>query len=161
IGHLFAKESWSAEEMRQGHQASRFFARLFAKPELAFEATDQPSFRRGLIRLRDWFESLCRDNKSLAKMIFTLNAGPFFGGEVNANDYQKMTIVGSIPIADKRARFVLLSDGDQSDSMIIGVVNEDNSARWLKRHDDRRDKSGRLDFKERTAHPVPGYGFVV
>src|SRR5262249_9251221 len=124
---LFAKESWTLEEIAQGQRLGAFFARLTDKPELRIEKSDQKSFGEGLLRLRDWFASLCRENSTLASMIYTLDDGPFFGEEVDANEYSKMKLVESAPIPNKRASFVLMTDLSKPEPMIIGVLGEDKS----------------------------------
>jgi hypothetical protein len=159
---LFSQETWTVEEIEQGHQISDFFARLTHKPELRIDKADQQSFREGLVKLRDWFRSMCQDNKTLSSMIFTLDDGPFFGGNIDTTQYPKMKLVASAVIPGKQASFVLMTDEGKPDPMIIGVLNEDKSVRWLKRFSNA--PNGRIaeaQLEKPTLYKVEGYGYVV
>lgn len=161
IRNLFSKESWTAEEIIQGQQASQFFARLVKNPDLRIEKSDQDSFKNGLLVLRNWFAALCQDNKTLAAMIFTMNDGPYFGGVIDINDSLKMKLVESTPISGKQASFVLMTDDSQPQPMIIGVLNEDKSIRWLKRFTNPPNKITRAELQEPALYKVEGYGYAV
>jgi hypothetical protein len=76
---------------------------------------------------------MCKDNKTLASMIFTIDDGPFLGSDIDVSTFPKMKLIESAPIPGKQASFVLMSDGSQPEPMIIGVLNEDKSVKWLKR----------------------------
>lgn len=159
---LFTKRSWASEELKQGQLISSFLARLADRPELTISRLDQDTFRRGLVRLRDWFVSLCQDNQTLAAMIFTLDSGPFFGSEGDSLRLTEMKLIGSVRIPGQRARFVLVTDGKQPEPMIVGVVNEDESVRWLVRLSGLR--QGRLvtaPLRNDIARKVEGYGWTL
>lgn len=158
--NLFAKATWTKEEIKQGQEISDFFARIFAKPELKIDRTDPESFKNGLSALRNWFVSLCQDNKILGLMIYTTDDGPFFGETVAAERISGMRLLGSIQIPDQQASFVLLTDRSQPEPIIIGVINDDQSVRWLKRYSGA--PAGRISSAtvvERTISPVQGYGY--
>jgi hypothetical protein len=160
--NLFSKESWTVEEINQGKLISNFFARLTSKPDLSIEGSDQESFRHGLVKLRDWFASLCRDNKTLASMIFTLDDGPFFGGEIDTKAYPEMKLIESVTIPGKQASFVLMTDGNQPEPMVIGVLSEDKSIRWLKRFSNK--PAGRIteaELQKPAIYKIEGYGYAV
>ncbi len=109
---LFSKEAWTDEEIKKGQQASHFFARLVNNPDLTIEKTDQGSFASGLVALRNWFASLCGNNKTLSAMIFTLDDGPFFGENVAVTNFSKMKL---IELANFRpARQCCVDDGRHS-----------------------------------------------
>lgn len=159
---LFSKESWTVEEIEQGQRMGDFFAKLADKPDLRIEKSDQESFKRGLRRLRDWFVSLCQDNKTLALMIFTLDDGPFFGVDIDTNEYSRMKLVESTPIPSKQASFILMTDGSKPEPMIIGVLEEDKSIRWLKRFSNAPNgRITRAELQNPAIYTVEGYGYVV
>lgn len=160
--NLFAKASWTKEEIKQGQEISLFFARIFAKPELKIDRADPESFKNGLRLLRNWFVSLCQDNKILGLMIYTTDDGPFFGEDVAADRIAGMRLLGSIQIPDQQANFVLLSDRSQPEPIIIGVINDDQSVRWLKRYSGA--PTGRISSAtvvQRSISPVQGYGYGI
>jgi hypothetical protein len=132
--HLFAKESWTSEEVREAHQLAAFIAWIAAKPGLVIEKSDQTGIRSGLVMLRNWFAGVCRDNKTLPAMLL-LTDDLFYGGEaIDAARVPQLASVKTIAIPDTQASFVVLSDGSKPEPLIIGVVNADGSARWLKRY---------------------------
>ena len=166
--HLFAKNSWTIAEIKQGRDISLFFARLagredlkIGKPEVKIERLDQESFRQGLVRLRNWFVALCQDNRTLSAMIYTSNDGPFFGAEVDTGRVADMRVIESIPLPDQDARFILLKDRGQMEPIVFGIINADNSVRWLRRLS--AAPKGRITsaaFVERTIHKLEGYGYI-
>ena len=158
---LFSKEAWTDEEIKQGQQASHFFARLVNNPDLTIKKTDQASFATGLVALRNWFASLCGDNKTLSAMIFTLDDGPFFGENVAAKNFSKMKLIESAPILDQRASIVLMTDGIQPNPMIIGVLNDDKSVRWLKRYSNPPNRIAWAELQKPAIFKVAGYGYAV
>jgi hypothetical protein len=158
---LFTKSSWTKAEVKQGQDVSAFLARLFVKPDLKIEQIDPVSFKKGLQNLRNWFVSLCRDNRTLGLMVYTDDAGPFFGEEVAAERLGALKVLESIPIPDRQARFVLMQDRGAREPIVIGVVNDDGSVRWLRRLI--AAPSGRVtsaSFMRRTIYEVDGYGYV-
>lgn len=160
--HLFSKGAWTFQEMEQGRQISRFFAELTGMPSLEIKASEQGAFRQGLVRLRDWFASMCQDNTTLASMIFTLDDGPFFGADIDIKEFPRMRLVESAAIPGKQARFVLMTDGSNPEPMVIGVLNEDKSVRWLKRFSN--GPKGRIteaELKKPALYKVEGYGYAV
>jgi hypothetical protein len=160
--HLFSKESWTAEEIEQGQQISDFFAKLTGKDELKIKGTGQVTFSEGLVRLRDWFASMCRDNKTLASMIFTLDDGPFLGFNLDINEYPKLRLLESEAIPGAKASFVLMADWTRPDPMIIGVLNEDKSVRWLKRFSNApRGRIIEAELQKPAVHKLEGYGYVI
>jgi len=159
---LFYKDSWTSEEVKQGQMITRFLGRLADKPDLIIIEPDQDSFGKGLARLRDWFVSLCRDNRTLASMIFTLDSGPFFGEEIAVNRVRAMRLIGSVAIPKQRARFVLMTDETQPEPMVVGVINSDNSVRWLKRlRGTPKARIANAALAERKMVTQEGYGFVL
>jgi hypothetical protein len=158
---LFSKEAWTDEEIMKGQQASHFFARLVNNPDLTIEKTDQGSFASGLVALRNWFASLCGDNKTLSAMIFTLDDGPFFGENVAVTNYSKMKVVESAPISDQHASIVLMTDAIQPNPMIIGVLNDDKSVRWLKRYSNPPNRIACAELQKPAVFKVAGYGYAV
>lgn len=166
--NLFAKNSWTIAEIKQGRDISTFFARLtgkeelkIGKPEVKIEKLDQASFRQGLVTLRNWFVALCQDNRTLAAMVYTMNDGPFFGADVDAERVAEMKVVESIPLPDQEARFILLRDRGPSEPMVFGIINADNSIRWLKRLS--AAPKGRINsaaFVQRTIYKLEGYGYI-
>ena len=160
--NLFSKESWSIEEIEQGQQISKFLAKLADKPDLEIKSSDQETFRKGLVRLRDWFASMCQDNKTLASMIFTLDDGPFIGIDIDVSNFPKMKIIESAPIPGKKASFVLMADGNQPEPIVIGIVNEDKLVRWIKRYSN--SPQGRITdswLQKPAIYRVEGYGYAV
>jgi hypothetical protein len=158
---LFTKAAWSKDEIKQGRQLSSFFATLFGKPDLRIEAPDQESFRSGLVRLRNWFVSLCDDNHTLGRMIFTPDAGPFFGQQVDLEQAAGMRVLESVPIPGQQARFVLMTDKGQHEPMVFGIINPDRSMRWLKRLSAApRGTIRGATFVNRTISKLGGYGYV-
>jgi hypothetical protein len=162
---LFSKSSWTKEDIKIGQEVGNFLARLVKNSELRIAGTDQESFRKGLARLRGWFVALCQDDRTLASMIFTLDSGPFFGEEVDANRIADMKVVESVRIPDQQASFVLMTDRSQDEPrderMIIGVVGDDRSVRWLKRFSAAPKGVIRsATFVRRTIFTVEGYGYV-
>jgi len=158
--NLFAKASWTKEELKQGQEISGFFAKIFAKPDLKIDKTDPQSFKNGLSLLRNWFVSLCQDNKTLGLMIYTTDDGPFFGEDVAADRISGMRLLESIQIPDQQASFVLLTDRRQPEPIIIGVINDDTSVRWLKRYSGApKGKITSATVVQRTISQVQGYGY--
>ena len=158
---LFARTTWTKEEIKQGLELSAFLARIFSKPDLKIDQADPQFFRKGLQRLRDWFVTLCRDNKTLGLMIYTEDSGPFFGGDVDADKISGMRVLESIAIPDRQARFVLLRELNTWEPIVFGVVNEDGSPRWLKRLSG--SPVGRVSsasFIRRTLFELEGYGYT-
>lgn len=132
--HLFEKETWSAEELREGQQLAAFVAWIAANPKLAIDSTGPTAFRSGLARLSNWFAMMCRNNKTLPLML-SLTDDLFFGGEdIDVARVASLTVLTRTQIPDTDASFVLLSDGAKPEPMIIGVVNANGKARWLKRY---------------------------
>jgi len=166
--NLFAKSSWTIAEIKQGRDISLFFTKLagredlkIGKPDVKIEKLDQESFRQGLITLRNWFVALCQDNRTLGTMIYTSNDGPFFGAEVDASRVAEMKVIESLPLPDREARFILLRDRGQMEPIVFGIINADNSIRWLKRLS--AAPKGRITsaaFVERTIHKLEGYGYI-
>jgi hypothetical protein len=159
--NLFAKALWTKEEIKQGQEISAFLARLFAKPDLKIEKPDPESFRNGLKTLRNWFVSLCQDNRTLGLMIYTTDDGPFFGEHVDAGRISELRLQESVQIPDQQASFVLMTDRGHPEPVIIGVVNADGSVRWLKRYSGA--PKGRITsatFVKRTIFLLEGYGYV-
>jgi hypothetical protein len=166
--NLFAKNSWTVAEIKQGRDLSYFFAKLtgkedlkIGKPEVKIEKLDQSSFRQGLVTLRNWFVVLCQDNRTLAAMVYTMNDGPFWGADVDAEGVAEMKVVESIPLPDQEARFILLRDRGPSEPMVFGIINADNSIRWLKRLS--AAPKGRISsatFVQRTIYKLEGYGYI-
>lgn len=132
--HLFAKEAWTAEEVTEGQQLAAFIAWIAGKPELLIENPERTAFRAGLVALRNWFAVLCRDNKTLPAMLL-LTDDLFYGGEsIDVARVSQLTRVQTISIPDTQASFVVLSDGSKPEPLILGVVNADGRARWLRRY---------------------------
>jgi hypothetical protein len=131
--NLFAKQTWTKEEIKQGMVISAFFAKLFAKPELKIEQIDPQSFRKGLQTLRNWFVALCSDNRTLGLMIYTEDQGPFFGEAIDASRFSEFKLLESAPLGDHGARFVVMKETHQLEPIIIGVVNADDAVLWLRR----------------------------
>ncbi|AKG23132.1 hypothetical protein [Calothrix sp. 336/3] len=160
--NLFSKDSWTVEEIEQGQQVSIFLAKLTRRPDLIIESSDREAFRKGLIKLRDWFASMCQDNKTLASMIFTLDDGPFFGSDIDKSEYSKMRLVDSVSIPKKQSSFVLLTDGSKPEPMVIGMLNKDKSVKWLKRFSNA--PNGRItkaELQKPAIYEVEGYGYTV
>jgi hypothetical protein len=160
--NLFSKESWSIEEIEEGQQISKFFARLTGKPDLEIKGSGQQAFRIGLISLKDWFASMCHDNKMLASMIFTLDDGPFFGVDIDVDKFPKMKLIESAPIPDKQASFLLMTDGDEPESMVIGILNDDKSVRWLRSYSN--SPQGRITdswLQKPAIYRIESYGYAV
>lgn len=131
--HLFSKEDWTAEELKEGQQLSAYIAQIAQTPDLTIESTEPRSFRRGLVRLRNWFVALSHDNKTLPALMFSSD-DLFYGGEdIDIVRFPELKLVESTPIQDQRASFVILTDGKKPEPMIIGVQNSDGKVRWLKR----------------------------
>jgi hypothetical protein len=132
--HLFAKETWTAEDVTEGQQLAAFTAWIAGKPELMIEKTGQSAFRSGLVELRNWFVAVCRDNKTLPAMLF-LTDDLFYGGkEIDVARVSQLTPVKTIAIPDTQASFVVFTDGLPPEPLIIGVVNSDGRPRWLRRY---------------------------
>jgi hypothetical protein len=132
--HLFEKESWTATEVREGQRLAAFLAWIAANPKLEIESTDPAAFRAALARLRNWFATMCRDNKTLPLML-SLTDDLFLGGQdIDVARVSGLTVVNRTPIPDTGASFVVLSDGAKPEPLILGVVNADGKARWLKRY---------------------------
>jgi hypothetical protein len=132
--HLFAKETWTDEELREGQQLAAFIAWIAGKPELTIANTERAAFRAGLVKLRNWFVAVCRDNKTLPAMLL-LTDDLFYGGQdIDIARVTQLTPVQTMAIPDTQASFVLLTDGAKPEPLIIGVINADGSARWLKRY---------------------------
>ena len=159
---LFSKKSWTVKEIEEGQLISRFLARLTDKHDLKIEASDQEAFKEGLARLRDWFASMCQDNKTLASMIFTLDDGPFFGGEVDKNQVSGLKVVDSVFIPDRQASFVIMTSRGEFEPIIIGVQNEDKTIRWVKRFSGA--PKGRISdaiLQRPAVVRLEGYGYVL
>jgi hypothetical protein len=132
--HLFEKDEWTAEEVREGQQLAAFIAWLAADSKLTIDRTDRDAYRSGLVRLRNWFATLCRDNKTLPAMMF-LADDLFFGGEdIDVARFAALNPVATFRIPDREANFVVLGDSAKPEPLIIGVVNADGTPRWLKRY---------------------------
>jgi len=131
--NLFSERRWTNEEIEQGRKLSEFFALLAHKPELRIEKRDQSSFREGLLRIRNWFATLCEDNQILGMMILTTDDGPFFGKEINGELVSRLIKLDSVSIPGRAADLVLMADKTQVETVIIGVVKHDGAPIWLKR----------------------------
>jgi hypothetical protein len=158
---LFLKTSWSQEEIEQGQLLGNFLSQLVDKPELKIEGADQQSFKQGLLRLKNWYASLYDDNQTLGLLIFTLDDGPFFGGPVETEKFSSMKLVDSEPIQGSDARFVLLSDENQQEPMIIGVLNKDNSIRWLKRFSNPPGRISKAALQKPGVHKIEKVGYII
>jgi hypothetical protein len=132
--HLFAKDAWTDDEIKEGQKISSFFARLVKRPDLQIEAVEQQSFREGLLELKTWFVTLCQDNKMLASMIFTLDDGPFYGQSVRKSQIVKMKKVASVQIPGKQFKLVLMKEQKATEPVVIGLLNQNNSFVWAKRY---------------------------
>lgn len=122
------------EEVTEGRQLAAFIAWIAGKPELMIEKTDQRAFRSSLVKLRNWFAGVCRDNKTLPAMLF-LTDDLFYGGEeINLARVSQLTPVTTIAIPERQASFVVFTDGSQPEPLILGVVDSDGRPRWLRRY---------------------------
>ena len=122
--HLFEKDAWSADEIELGRALAQFLATTFEHPDLEIKTSDPTAFRTGLERIRDWYAALCRDNKALARMIFTMDDGPFQGTDVDESDVSAMQKVNSVLIPGTRARLTLLRRAEQDEPMVIAALTD-------------------------------------
>jgi hypothetical protein len=158
---LFLKTSWTQEEIEQGRLLGNFLSQLVDKPELKIEGADQESFKQGLLRLKNWYASLYYDNQTLGLLIFTMDDGPFFGGNMETEKFSSMKLIDSESIPGSDARFVLLSDENQQEPMIIGVLNKDNSIRWLKRFRNPPGRISKAELQKPGVHKIEKVGYIV
>lgn len=132
--YLFEKGAWTPEEVREGQQLGAFIAWIASNPALAIERTEPTAFRAGLVRLSNWFAMMCRNDKTLPLML-SLTDDLFLGGEaIDVSGAASLTVVARAPIPGSDASFVVLSDGARPEPLVIGVLNSDGKARWLKRY---------------------------
>ena len=160
--HLFKPQIWTQSDIEEGQLISHFFARLVERPELEIKATDQESFGRGLQQLRDWFVALTQNNETLSEMVITFDDGPYQGEKVDEKKFLQWKRLASATIPGSKSKFVLMTDDQKPEPMIIGVMNADNSLLWARRYSDKPAGRGNLDnatLRRQTATKVEGYGY--
>lgn len=133
IRHLYAKETWSEEEVRLGKVVGGLFAGMTGNKNLAFHETDPESFRAGLVKMTKWFEALCEDNRVLANMINTMDDGPFYGEDADHVDLIGAEEVGAAELLSEDGKLMLYRTGSDNNPMVLQHVNKDGKVVWQKR----------------------------
>lgn len=118
---LFDKNSWTVEEIQRGAKISSFIARAFEEPDLEITDLEQKSFRAGLLKIKNWFIEICKDDQKLASMIFTFDFGPFLGRKLNLSDLRNLELVHSVEFPEREARIELMRDSSLKEPMFLTI----------------------------------------
>ena len=95
-------------------------------------------------------------------MMFTFDDGPYQGQKVDETKFLQWKRLSSATIPGSKSKFVLMTDNQKPEPMIIGVMNADNSLLWAKRYSDKPAGNGNLsnaELHKQTVTKVEDYGY--
>ena len=143
---LFTQSSWSTQDIEEGQRISRFFARLVDRPELEIHSSNNAAFRDGLVHIRNWYANLCRQNTTLAAMIFTFDDGPYYGFALPQKRFSSLRVLQTMKIPGREEKFALMTDGKTAEPFFIGVLTQGGAIRWATRFS--KSSGGIIDYAE-------------